>query len=321
MLCKSFATSIALPWTASTSFGSHGQTIWLLSMPKEVETRSAFCLGEGTIVSAQTGITTVTDFRQAEQSVGQQGAPLVALIDGLLLHHPTKMRLWQNIGGIANLCLIPPDSEGGVDAMVDWDCGPGNMFIDVAMRHYTNGEQEYDKDGEWGARSVVNQEIVDSFLAENGYINHHPPKTTGREVFGDNECQDIINACETAGCSKDDTVATVTRITGQNIVRQYRTFLPSYGIDPDKIDEILMCGGGARNPNIVTYLQEQRPNTRTCKLDETGVPADAKEAVSFARQALRPSWAVPRLFLSTVTPSRPTASRARLHRARSGGSS
>ena len=150
------------------------------------------------------------------------------------------------------------------------------------MRYYTNGEQEYDKDGQWGAQGTVNQEIVDDFLAGDEYISHHPPKTTGREVFGDNECQEIIEACEAAGCSKYDTLATVTRITGQNIIRQYRTFLPSYGIDPDRIDEIFMCGGGARNPNIISCLQAQLPNTRICKLDETGVPADAKEAVSFA---------------------------------------
>ena len=266
--------------------GSHGQTIWLLSMSKEGETRSAFCLGEGTIIAAQTGITTVTDFRQAEQSVGRQGAPLVALIDGLLLHHPTKTRLCQNIGGIANLCLIPADRDGGVDAKIDWDCGPGNMFIDAAMRHYTNGEQEYDKDGRWAAQGTVNQAIVDDFLSNNNYINQHPPKTTGREVFGDNECYEIIAACEAAGCSPYDTVATVTRIAAKNVVRQYRTFLPSYGIDPDSIDDIFMCGGGAHNPEIVDYLRQELPRARICSLDETGVPADAKEAVSFAQQAV-----------------------------------
>ncbi|KAH7150582.1 hypothetical protein DER46DRAFT_703239 [Fusarium sp. MPI-SDFR-AT-0072] len=266
--------------------GSHGQTIWLLSMPEEGETRSAFCLGEGTVISAITGITTVTDFRMAEQAVGRQGAPLVALIDGLLLHHPTKWRVCQNIGGIANLCVIPPDSEGGVDAMVDWDCGPGNMFIDNAMRYFTNGEMEYDRDGEWSAKGTVNQEIVDKFLSTNKYCNHAPPKTTGRETFGDNEGQELINECLAAGCDKYDTLATITRITAQNIIKQYRTFFPRFGISVEKISEIYMCGGGARNPTIIKYLREQLPDTEIRPLDETGVPSDAKEAVSFAQQAM-----------------------------------
>ncbi|ORY02666.1 hypothetical protein BCR34DRAFT_492965 [Clohesyomyces aquaticus] len=266
--------------------GSHGQTIWLLSMPKDGETRSAFCLGEGTVIAAETGITTVTDFRMAEQAVGRQGAPLVALIDGLLLRHPTKLRVCQNIGGIANLCVIPPDNEGGVDAMVDWDCGPGNMFIDAAMRYFTNGEMEYDRDGLWGAQGVVNQDIVDRFLDNNWYINHSPPKTTGRETFGDNEAQGLIDECLSLGMTKHDTVATITRITAQNIVRQYRTFLPKYFPADRKIDEIFMCGGGARNPNIISYLKTQLPDTQIRALDETGVPSDAKEAVSFAQQGL-----------------------------------
>ncbi|KAK0613676.1 hypothetical protein B0T14DRAFT_606130 [Immersiella caudata] len=266
--------------------GSHGQTIWLLSMPQAGETRSAFCLGEGTIMSAQTGITTVTDFRQAEQSVGRQGAPLVALIDGLLLRHPTKTHLCQNIGGIANLCLIPADANGGVDATVDWDCGSGNLFIDAAMRHYTDGAQEYDKDGEWDAQGTVNQPIVYAFLSGNDYINRPPPETTGREVFGDKECAGITAACEAAGCSKYDTLATITRITVKNIVRQYWTFLPRYGIDPDSIEEIFKCGGGTHNPNIMAYLRQALPNAGICSLDETGVLADAEEAVSFAQQAL-----------------------------------
>lgn len=169
-----------------------------------------------------TGITTVTDFRMA---VGRQGAPLVALIDGLLLHHPTKLRICQNIGGIANLCVIPPDSQGGVDAMVDWDRGPGNMFIDAAMRYYTEGNLEYDRDGEWGAKGTVNQGVVDAYLDANPYCNLIPPKTTGREDFGDNEAFDIIEQCEALGLSKYDTIATITRITAQNIIKQVRFYM------------------------------------------------------------------------------------------------
>lgn len=210
--------------------GSHGQTVWLLTRPKEGEIRSAACLGEGTVIvscerkcltkqSGMTGITAVTDFRMAEQAVGRQGAPLVALIDGLLLRHPTKWRICQNIGGIANLCFIPPDTLGGIDQMVDWDCGPGNMFIDAAMRYYTDGKMEYDKDGEWGARGTVNQSIVDEFLDSNYYCNLLPPKTTGREDFGDNEAFAIIRACEASGMDKYDVLATITRITAQNIIK------------------------------------------------------------------------------------------------------
>lgn len=283
---KTFCEKNEFPITDIDLIGSHGQTIWLLSRPKQGETRSAFCLGEGTVMSGLTGITTVTDFRMAEQAVGRQGAPLVALIDGLLLRHQTKWRICQNIGGIANLCVIPPDSEGGVDAMVDWDCGPGNMFIDAAMRYYTHGEMEYDRDGEWGAKGTVNQEIVDNFLNANIYCNTHPPKTTGREDFGDNEALEIIADCEKHGMDKYDTVATITRITAENIIKQYRTYFPSYKINPNAIDEIYMCGGGARNPNIISFLQENLPNTKILPLDKTGVPSDAKEAVSFAQQAL-----------------------------------
>ena len=251
-------------------------------MPRADETRSAFCLGEGTVMSAATGITTVTDFRMAEQAVGRQGAPLVALIDGLLLHHPTRWRVCQNIGGIANLCIIPPDSEGGVDAMIDWDCGPGNMFMDNAMRFFTNGKMEYDRNGEWGAQGTVDQSIVDQYLNHHWYVNHAPPKTTGRETFGDNEGQLLVTQCLNKGLSKYDTIATLTRITAQNIVRQYKTFFNDW----EKIGDIFMCGGGARNPNIIRHLQESLPSVQIRALDEIGVPSDAKEAISFAQQAM-----------------------------------
>ena len=124
------------------------------------------------------------------------------------------------------------------------------MFIDNAMRYFTDGIMEHDKDGTWSVRGTVNQHIVDNFLDTHEHCNRKPSKTTGRETFGDNEGQAIVDDCLAAGCDKYDALATITRITAQNIVQQYRQFLPSFNIDVDKISEIYMCGGGARNPAL-----------------------------------------------------------------------
>ena len=99
----------------------------------------------------------------------------MALLDGILLHHPTKWQICQKVGGVANVCFIPPDCEGEVHRMIDWDCGPGNMFVGAAMRYCADGQIEHDKDAEWARQDTIDQEVIDKFLDKNPYINHDGP--------------------------------------------------------------------------------------------------------------------------------------------------
>lgn len=259
--------------------GSHGQTVWYVPEPKGDPCRSVLTLAEASYIAQEMNTTVVSDFRISEQSVGRQGAPMIAFFDSLLLVHPTKFRACQNIGGIANVCFVFPENDGGLDKCFDFDTGPGNVFIDAAMRYFTNGQLQYDKDGTWGAQGKVDQEIVDEYLSQV-YFQRDPPKTTGRELFGDTEAMNLIEKCLSRGITKYDVIATLTRITAQSIVNDYHKY------SPYKIDELYLCGGGVFNPNITTFIQDSFPDTKLILLDITGIKGNAKEAITFAFQGL-----------------------------------
>ncbi|RKU43769.1 hypothetical protein DL546_003550 [Coniochaeta pulveracea] len=256
--------------------GGQGQTIWHLPLPELFEgdqMRAHLDMAEIAIIAADTSITSLGNFRVSDMALGRQGCPLFAALDSLLLNHPTLNRAVQNIGGIANFSILP---KGKVEGCYDFDTGPGNVFIDAAVRYFTDGQQEYDKDGAMGAKGTVDQAIVDEILA-GPYFVHDIPKTTGRETFGDRMAEDICDKMLAKGATPEDCVATITRITAQSLADAYERWGPK-----DGVDEIYMGGGGSYNPNIVNYLKQRMPKTRITYVDETGIPIGAKEALGFA---------------------------------------
>lgn len=262
--------------------GSGGQLITLTGTPPRGQHRSNMCLGEGAVISAKTGVTTVSDYRTAEQAVGRQGAPLFAYLVGLLLHHPTRLQICITIGGITTVCFIPPDNKGGVDAMYDWDTGPGTAMIDSAFRRFG-----YDPALDQGTALLggkVCHEVVEKLLANDEYLQTRPPKTTAREIYGDGMSHRIIGLCSVRGCSEADTVATMTRFTSASIIQQMLLYGP--GRDAINNADIVVDGRGMYNPQLMSDLQNEFPLANFGSFDKTGVPCNAKKAVGFAMQAM-----------------------------------
>jgi anhydro-N-acetylmuramic acid kinase len=252
--------------------GSHGQTLYH-AVDAAAPTRSTLQVGEAAVIAAQTGITTVADFRVADVAAGGQGAPLVSYVDWLLLKHPTLTRAVQNIGGIANVTYLPPGhSPEGVFA---FDTGPGNMLIDDAARRATGGRQTYDRDGKIAAQGQVDADLLATLLA-HPYLQQAPPKTTGREAFGVFYGSEVWAQAEARGLRAEDVVATTTAFTAASIAGAYDRFLPQMP------DQVILGGGGALNPTLVDMLQRRLGAAQVMRHEDLGLPSDAKEAIAFA---------------------------------------
>ncbi|MBR5245428.1 MAG: anhydro-N-acetylmuramic acid kinase [Clostridia bacterium] len=251
--------------------GSHGQTVWHIPPNSGEGVPSTLQLGNPAVIAERTGITVVSDFRSRDMAAGGQGAPLVPFVDNLLLSHPTLSRAVQNIGGIGNVTWLP---AGGAGEAFGFDTGPGNMLLDRAAEVLTQGQMHCDMDGKMAFAGKIQENFLQKWMAEEPYFTRKPPKSTGRELFGVQRCDVYLK--EMAGLSKEDILATLTAFTARSTAEAYKNFLPALP------DEVLLCGGGARNPAIAAMLQKELPQSRIGRTEDAGLPGDSKEAVAFA---------------------------------------
>src|SRR5215475_12096653 len=161
--------------------GNHGQTIFHQGAPVNylgAKTASTLQIGEGSIIAARTGITTISDFRPADMALGGQGAPLVPYVDYLLYRHPKLGRVSLNLGGIANITVIPANAKPS--QVFAFDTGPGNMLIDALVQHFTRGHKLFDKDARLARSGRTIPGLLNELMSDP-YLKLSPPKSTGRE--------------------------------------------------------------------------------------------------------------------------------------------
>lgn len=275
----SFCKDSSIPLASIDLIGSHGQTIYHEPAGRKYDktlVKSTLQIGEPCVIAQQSGILTVADFRTADMAAGGQGAPLVPFTDHILFSHETKSRIIHNIGGIANLTYLP--AGGTVDDLIAFDTGPGNMIIDALAYHFSGGKMRYDKNGAMAAKGKVNAKLLNN-LMKHRFIRASLPKTTGREDFGSQFTAKLLADAKKSRINGFDLIATATAFTAHSMADAYKRFLSG------RVDEIILCGGGCRNPVLVKMLADcYSANIRV--MDDLGISADAKEAVSFAILAL-----------------------------------
>jgi len=253
--------------------GSHGQTVFHNPPSSKIGVPSTLQIGELDVIAEHTGITTIGDFRTRDVAAGGEGAPLVPYADYILFCKSGKARIAQNIGGIANATVVAEC----IDDVIAFDTGPGNMLMDNVLRLVTNGKEKYDIDGKHASGGSVNKGLLEKLLYHPFFIQP-PPKSTGAGVFGKEMAHEIYTLSKEKGISLSDLMRTLLELTVESIALSYERFI----FPKRKIEEVILSGGGAKNPVLVEGLKKRLNQLEFSNSDNYGIPADAKEAIAFA---------------------------------------
>jgi anhydro-N-acetylmuramic acid kinase len=255
--------------------GSHGQTIFHKGRTGRSEIASTLQIGEPSVIAARTGVTTIGDFRPADMAAGGQGAPLVPFVDYLLYRDAERGRVALNIGGIANVTVIPAAARP--EDVFAFDTGPGNMIVDALAEHATRGRRRFDRDARMAIAGKTIPELLKKLMREP-YLRKAPPKTAGREQFGQAYAEGLIGWGKKHRVRKEDLIRTATVFTSLSIAAGLKRFV----LPQTRAEELILSGGGAKNPMIVAELAMALPEMEISLSSRFGVPEEAKEAFAFA---------------------------------------
>ncbi|MGL5153017.1 MAG: anhydro-N-acetylmuramic acid kinase AnmK [Clostridium sp.] len=283
---------------------SHGQTVYHIPKEKSTLAKSTLQIGESAVIAYETGVNVVSNFRVMDMAAGGEGAPLVPFSEYILYGNMNKNIALQNIGGIGNVTVIP--NTKNIDDLYAFDTGPGNMTINEACLKLFG--INYDKDGEIALSNNINQELLNE-LMNHKYMDIIPPKTTGREDFGEAFMSDLLERY--SHVPKGDIITTLTSFTAKSIAHNYKKFI----IPKTPIEKVIIGGGGAYNNALMKFIKEELKEIEVLTQEEIGYSSDSKEAIAFvilANETLHNSFSnVPtatgareKVVLGNITPGR-----------------
>lgn len=256
--------------------GSHGQTVHHLPdarvEPGVGRIRSTLQIGEPAVIAERTGVTTVADFRKRDLTVGGQGAPLAPYAHYVVFRHPQRARLIVNLGGIANVTYLP--ARASLRAVQAFDTGPANMVLDGLVRHYSRGRESMDVGGRRAARGRADVRLLANLTA-HPFFRRRPPKSTGREEFGEAFVVRVLAEARRRGVKPEHVLATCARLTAWAVAHASRWI-------QGKVEEVIVGGGGALNRTLMRDLREEFAPTPVSTLEDLGWSSKSFEAVAFA---------------------------------------
>ena len=275
---------------SADAVGLHGQTIFHRPPPaagrgnSKAALAATFQLGEPAHLATALRVPVVANFRAADLAAGGQGAPLATLFHRVVFARRGEFVAVNNLGGISNVTALDwSDRTAAAPKVQAFDTGPANALLDLAMRELTGGRKSFDLDGRWAAQGWANSELAQRWL-KHPYFSAPPPKSTGREQFGEPFLRRVMADCQRAKLSPPDILATLTWFTARSISANYDRFVRTAGRRlPTRV---VLCGGGASNPTLREHLdaalEELSPDIRLVPCEDFGWPRQAIEAAAFA---------------------------------------